>query len=69
MTNQDKDPDRESLIDRLRRLVGSGSDDGMPSMVVLTPDGGRHVRQTELAPEGLEFCPDVSPGRWVEEGL
>ena len=27
------------------------------------------VRQTELAPGGLEFLEDVAPGRWVEEGL
>lgn len=69
MTNQEQDPSRESLRDRMRRLLGSGSDDGMPGMFVLTPDGGRHVRQTELAPGGFEFCPDVSPGRWVQERL
>ena len=69
MTNQDQDPSPESLRDRMRRLLGRGSDDGMPSMVLLTSDGGRHVRQTELAPDGLEFCPDVSPGRWVQERL
>ena len=69
MANGDQDPSRESRIDRMRRLLGIGSDSAMPSMAWLSPEGGVPVRQTQLAPDGLEFCEDVSPGRWVEEGL
>ena len=40
------------------------------SRVYLYPDGrGVPVRQTRLAPEGLEFYADVAPARWVEETL
>ena len=31
--------------------------------------GGIPVRQTQLAPEGLEFLEDVSEARWVEESV
>ena len=32
-------------------------------------EGGIPVRQTKLAPDGLEFSEDVSEARWVEERL
>ena len=66
MSNGDQDPSRESLIDRMRRFLGRAGD---TSMAWLSPEGRVPIRQTELAPDGLEFCEDVSPGRWVEEGL
>ena len=69
MANEDADPSRESLIERMRRLLGTDSGAGMPSMAYLSTGGGVTIRQTQLAPDGLEFCEDVSPGRWVEESL
>ena len=69
MANKDMDPFLQSLIERMRRSLGSGGGDGMTSMVRLTTGGGEPVRQTQRAPDGLEFCEDVSPGRWVEESL
>ena len=69
MADEDVDPSRESLIERMRRLLGSGGDAGMSSMAYLSTGGGVPIRQTQLAPDGLEFCEDVSPGRWVEESL
>ena len=69
MSNGDQDPSRESLIDGMRRFLGRAGDTGMTSMAWLSPEGKVPIRQTELAPDGLEFCEDVSPGRWVEEGL
>ena len=69
MSNGYQDPSRESLIERMRRLLGSGGDAGMSSMAYLSTGGGVPIRQTQLAPDGLEFCEDVSPGRWVEESL
>ena len=69
MANEDKDPSAESLIERIRRLLGSGGGDGMPSQAYLSTGGRVPIRQTQLAPDGLEFCEDVSPGRWVEKGL
>ena len=38
-------------------------------MAVLSTGGGVPVRQTKLAPDGVEFCEDVSDARWVEESL
>ena len=38
-------------------------------MYVLSTTGGIPVRQTKLAPDGLEFSEDVSEARWVEERL
>ena len=38
-------------------------------MSMLTTKGGIPVRQTKLAPDGLEFSEDVSEARWVEERL
>ena len=31
--------------------------------------GGIPIRQTKLAPDGLEFSEDVSEARWVEESF
>ena len=53
----------------LVKVLFDESGDGMPSMVMLTPEGRVPVRQTELAPEGFEFLEDVSEARWVEESL
>ncbi len=41
----------------------------MSSMSMLSTRGGIPIQQTELAPDGLEFCEDVSGARWVEESL
>ena len=38
-------------------------------MSMLSTKGGIPVRQTKLAPDGLEFSEDVSEARWVEETL
>ena len=69
MANEEMEPSMQSLIEKMRRLLGSGGDEGMTSMVWLSPEGGMPIRQTQLAPPGLQFCEDVSPGRWVEESL
>ena len=69
MAKEEMNLSRESLIERMRRLLGSGGDAGMTSRAWLSPEGGVPIRQTELATAGLEFCEDVSPGWWVEEGL
>ena len=69
MANEDLDSSRQSLLERMRRLLGSGGGAGMSSMAWLSPGGGVPIRQTQLAPDGLEFCEDVSPSRWVEESL
>ena len=45
------------------------SSGGMSSMTRLSTGGGIHVRQTQLAPHGLEFLEDVSEARWVEESV
>ena len=41
----------------------------MASMTILSTRGGIPIRQTKLAPDGLEFSKDVSEARWVEESL
>ena len=41
----------------------------MSSMSLLSRGGGIPVRQTQLAPNGLEFMEDVSQARWIEESL
>lgn len=56
-------------VKALVRALFDRSGDGMPSMVMLTPEGQVPVRQTELAPEGLDFSEDVSEARWIEESL
>ena len=38
-------------------------------MSMLSTTGGIPLRQTKLAPDGLEFSEDVSEARWVEESL
>ena len=38
-------------------------------MSILSTRGGIPIRQTKLAPDGLEFSEDVSEARWVEERL
>ncbi len=48
------------------------SDDGITSMVRLSPGGGIGgipIRQVKLAPDGVEFLEDKSEARWVEESL
>ena len=40
---------------------------GMSSMAWLSTGGGEPIRQTQLPPDGLEFCADVSRGLCVEE--
>ena len=42
---------------------------GPSKMVVYSPGGRIPIRQTELAPDGVEFSEDVSEARWVEESL
>lgn len=41
----------------------------MTSMALLSTGGGIPVRQTQLAPNGLEYMEDVSQARWIEESL
>ena len=41
----------------------------MSSMTRLSPGGGTPARQTQLAPDGLEFSEDVSQAQWIEESL
>ena len=41
----------------------------MSSMSMLSTGGGIPIRQTKLAPDGVEFSEDVSEARWVEERL
>ena len=41
----------------------------MSRMYTLSTRGGIPIRQTKLAPDGLEFTEDVSEARWVEESL
>lgn len=42
---------------------------GMPSLAMYSTGGGIPVRQTELAPDGVEFSEDVSAAKWVEDSL
>ena len=41
----------------------------MSRMYTLSTRGGIPIRQTKLAPDGVEFSEDVSEARWVEERL
>ena len=41
----------------------------MTSLAMLSSGGGVPIRQTKLAPDGVEFSEDVSEARWVEERL
>ena len=59
---------RQSWIQKLRRALGTNRG-GMKSRSILSTRGGIPIRQTKLAPDGLEFSEDVSEARWVEESL
>ena len=59
---------RQSWIQKLRRALGTNRG-GMPRMYTLSTRGGIPIRQTKLAPDGLEFSEDVSEARWVEESF
>ena len=66
-----KGEDREmepSRLSRIRRALGMGKD-GMSSMGWLSTGGSIPVQQTQLAPDGLEFCEDISQAQWIEESL
>ena len=41
----------------------------MTSLAMLSTGGGAPIRQTNLAPDGVEFSEDVAEGRWVEKRL
>ena len=55
-------------LSRIRKTLGT-SKEPMSSLEMLSTGGGIPVRQTKLAPDGLEFSEDVSEARWVEESL
>ena len=59
---------RKSWIQKLRRALGTNRG-GMPRMYTPSTRGGIPIRQTKLAPDGLEFSEDVSEARWVEESF
>ena len=59
---------RRSWIQRLGRALGTKRG-GMPRMYTPSTRGGTPIRQTKLAPDGVEFSEDVSEARWVEERL
>ena len=59
---------RRSWIQRLGRALGTKRG-GMSSMSMLSTRGGTPIRQTKLAPDGVEFSEDVSEASWVEESL
>ena len=42
---------------------------GPSRMVMYSPRGRIPIRQTRLAPDGVEFSEDLSEARWVEESL
>ncbi len=42
---------------------------GPQKEVMYTPGGPVPIRQTKLAPDGVDFSEDVSEARWVEESL
>ena len=61
---------RRSWFRRLMsRLVLRRRGSDMTSLAMLSSGGGIPVRQTKLAPDGVEFSEDVSAARWVEERL
>ena len=41
----------------------------MSSLAMLSTGGGIPIRQTKLAPDGVEFSEDVSEAKWVKESL
>ena len=61
---------RRSWFRRLMsRLVLRRRGSDMTSFAILSSGGGVPIRQTKLAPDGVEFSEDVSEARWVEERL
>ena len=63
--------ERQGWARRIRRLLPRwGFRRRYTGMMMLSSDGrGVPIRQTKLAPDGVEFCEDVSDARWVEESL
>ena len=59
---------KPSELSRIRKLLGA-SRDGMSSMEWLSTGGSIPIQQTQLVPDGLEFCEDISQARWIEESL
>ncbi len=55
-------------LSRIRKMLGT-SHEPMSSLEMLSAGGGIPVRQTKLAPDGMEFSEDVSEAKWVEESL
>ena len=55
-------------LSRIRKMLGTRHEP-MSSLAMLSTGGGIPVRQTKLAPDGLEFSEDVSESKWVEESL
>ncbi len=64
----EKNSIRSSWIQELRRALGTDRRRSS-SMSMLSTRGGIPIRQTKLAPDGLEFSEDVSEARWVGESL
>ena len=61
---------RRSWFHRLlSRLVLRRRGSAMASIAMLSTGGGVPIRQTKLAPDGVEFSEDVSEARWVEERM
>ena len=61
---------RRSWFRRLMsRLVLRRRGSDMTRLATLSSGGGAPIRQTRLAPDGVEFSEDVSEARWVEERL
>ena len=61
---------RPSGLSWLRNLKARWKIRGaMTSMALLSTGGSIPVRQTQLAPNGLEYMEDVSQARWIEESL
>ena len=64
---------RFSMLSWLRRLASrwvfltKGA--GPSKMVMYTPGGPIPIRQTKLAPDGVDFSEDLSEAGWVEESL
>ena len=61
---------RQSWFRRLMScLVLRRRSSDMTSLAMVSTGGGVPIRQTKLAPDGVEFSEDVSEARWVEERL
>ena len=63
--------ERQGWARRIRRLLPRwGFRRRYTGMMALSSDGrGVPIRQTKLAPDGVELCEDVSDAKWVEESL